>query len=635
MKGNFRNYFIYFISMMLSVVIYHTFVSLQYSPDIQASIALSKNVEITFRMASAILILFVAIFIWYSNSFFTRKRKKEVALYSLLGVRKRTIGQMLLYENVIISVIVLAVGILVGTLLSKMFAMLLLKLLGTSVDIGFSISLSAFLNTTIVFVIIILITSIQSYRLIYRFKLIELFQADKQAEVIPKPSLLFAILAAVLLATGYWFILLPFQSEADLMRNYGVAFVGITLGTYLLFRSLTVYLLRLSQANKSRYYRGLNVVGTSQLLFRMRGNVSTLTLIALLSAFTLLATNIAFSQYYTNTEHADQYSPFSYMHISQGETFDQQVKQIVQADEAHPVRAELDIPVIKSAGYSTSTELLPERYSEEDDKPVKMISASAYQAVAKALNRSASVNLADDQAAAIRPMFNDNVWSDYEQEQLTIELSQKSWQLSFSQLLDERVLSWTFPDFVVVISDGLFSELAVLNAPIIYKAYKVAEEMGTVETSEQLMKLAGAEQAGMSSYYNVYKTGLEDTGIGTFVAIFLGLVFLAATGSVLYFKQLTEAHSDKERYEVLRKIGVTRKEIRSTISKQTLFIFGLPLILGITHSVVAVNAMSKLFSNLVNVDFTVPVLFSTTLYVVIYLFYYVLTVNSFNKIVNS
>ncbi|WP_053372031.1 FtsX-like permease family protein [Paenibacillus sp. FJAT-27812] len=107
-------------------------------------------------------------------------------------------------------------------------------------------------------------------------------------------------------------------------------------------------------------------------------------------------------------------------------------------------------------------------------------------------------------------------------------------------------------------------------------------------------------------------------------------------GSVLYFKQqLTEAHSDKERYEVLRKIGVSRKEIRGTISKQTLFIFGLPLILGITHSVVAVNAMSKLFSNLVNVDFTVPVLFSTTLYVVIYLFYYVLTVNSFNKIVNS
>jgi putative ABC transport system permease protein len=635
MKGNFRNYFIYFISMMFSVVIYHTFVSLQYSPDIQASIALSKNVEMTFRMASGILILFVAIFIWYSNSFFTRKRKKEVALYSLLGVRKRTIGQMLFYENLLISVVVLAVGILVGTLLSKMFAMLLLKLLGSSVEIGFSISTSAFLNTTVVFVIIILITSIQSYRLIYRFKLIELFQADKQAEVIPKPSLPFAILAAVLLAAGYWFISLPFKTEEDLMRNYGVAFVGITFGTYLLFRSLTVYLLRLSQNNKARYYRGLNVVGTSQLLFRMRGNVSTLTLIALLSAFTLLATNIAFSQYYTNTEHADQQSPFSYMHISQGEAFDQQVNQIVLADEAHPVRVELDIPVIKSAGYSTSSELLPERYSEEDDKPVKMISASTYQAIAQALDRDTSVDPADDQAAAIRPMYTDNEWSDYEKEQLTIELAEQSWQLSFVQLLDKRVLSWMFPDFVIVISDGLYSELAEREAPIVYKAYKVADEVSAVETSEQLMKLTGAEQAGMSSYYNVYKEGLEDTGIGTFVAVFLGLVFLAATGSVLYFKQLTEAHSDKDRYEVLRKIGVTRKEIRSTILKQSLFIFGLPLLLGVTHSVIVVNAMSKLFSNLVNVDFTVPVLFSTTLYVVIYLFYYVLTVNSFNKIVNS
>lgn len=635
MKGNFRNYFIYFISMMFSVVIYHTFVSLQYSPDVQASIALSKNLEMTFRMASGILILFVAIFIWYSNSFFTRKRKKEVALYSLLGVRKRTIGQMLFYENLIISAIVLAVGILVGTLLSKMFAMLLLKLLGSTVEIGFSISTNAFLNTTVVFVIIILITSIQSYRLIYRFKLIELFQADKQAEVIPKPSLPFAILAAVLLATGYWFISLPFKTEDDLMRNYGVAFVGITFGTYLLFRSLTVYLLRLSQKNKARYYRGLNVVGTSQLLFRMRGNVSTLTLIALLSAFTLLATNIAFSQYYTNTEHADQHSPFSYMHISQGKAFDQQVKEIVLADEAHPIRAELDIPVIKSGGHTSSSELLPERYAEEDDKPIKMISASTYQAIAQALDRNTSVELADDQAAAILPMYNDNKWSDYEKEQVTIELAEQSWQLSFSQLIEERVLSWTFPDFVIVISDGLYSELAERTAHIVYKAYKVADEMTAVETSEQLMALTGAEQALMSSYYNVYKKGLEDTGIGTFVAVFLGLVFLAATGSVLYFKQLTEAHSDKDRYEVLRKIGVTRKEIRSTISKQSLFIFGLPLILGVTHSVIVVNAMSKLFSNLVNVDFTVPVLFSTGLYVMIYLIYYVLTVNSFNKIVNS
>lgn len=635
MKGNFRNYLIYFISMMFSVVIYHTFVSLQYSADIQASIALSKNIDMTFKAASAILILFVAVFIWYSNSFFTRKRKKEVALYSLLGVRKRSIGKMLFYENLVISIIVLAAGILVGTLLSKMFAMLLLKLLGSTAEIGFSISGSAILNTTLVFAVIILITSIQGYRLIYRFKLIELFQADKQAETVPKASPVLAALAVVLLATGYGFISFSFKSESDLLRNYSVAFVGITLGTYLLFRSLTVFLLRLAQKNKARYYRGLNVVGTSQLLFRMRGNVGTLTIIALLSAFTLLATNIAFSQYYTNTKHSDQFSPFSYMHLSQGPTFDEQVKQIIDADKEHPVTAELEIPVIKSSGHTSSSEVLPERYSEEDDQPVKIISVSTYMDIAKALNRSATVNPAIDEAVAVKMMYTDYSLSDYGKETLTLESPQHSWELSFSQMLEDRVLSWTFPDFVIVVNDELYKELEKQKAPMIYKAYKVKDESTAVEASKKLMLLDGAEQAGLSSYYNVYKMGLEDTGIGTFSAVFLGLVFLAATGSMLYFKQLTEAHSDKERYAVLRKIGVTKKEIRVSILKQSLFIFGLPLILGITHSIVAVNAMSKLFSNMVDVNFTVPVLFSTTLYIIIYLFYYFLTVNSFNKIVNS
>ncbi|MDQ8733238.1 ABC transporter permease [Paenibacillus sp. LHD-38] len=635
MKGNFRNYLIYFVSMMFSVVIYHTFVSLQYSADIQASIALSKNIDMTFKAASAILILFVAIFIWYSNSFFTRKRKKEVALYALLGVRKRSIGKMLFYENLVISIIVLAAGIFVGTLLSKMFAMLLLKLLGSTAEIGFSISGSAILNTTLVFAVIILITSIQGYRLIYRFKLIELFQAEKQAETVPKASPVLAILAVVLLAAGYGFISLSFKSESEILRNYSVAFVGITLGTYLLFRCLTVFLLRLAQKNKARYYRGLNVVGTSQLLFRMRGNVGTLTIIALLSAFTLLATNIAFSQYYTNTKHADQSSPFSYMHLSQGQTFDEQVKQIIGGDKEHPVTAELDIPVIKSSGHTSSSEVLPARYSEEDEQPVKIISVSTYKAIAKALNRNITVNPMIDEAVAVKTMYTDYSLSDYEKEKLKLETARHNVELSFTQLLEDRFLNWTFPDFVIVVNDERYNDLEKLHDPILYKAYKVKDESSAAEASNKLMRLAGAEQAGLSSYYNVYKMGLEDTGIGTFAAVFLGLVFLAATGSVLYFKQLTEAHSDKERYAILRKIGVTRKEIRVTILKQTLFIFGLPLILGITHSIVVVNAMSKLFSNMVDVNFTVPVLFSTGLYIIIYLFYYFLTVNSFNKIVNS
>jgi putative ABC transport system permease protein len=184
MKGNFKSYIIYFISMLFSVVIYYTFVSLQYSTEIAKGIESSEAMESIFMVASVILILFVSVFILYSNRTFARKRKKEVGLYSLLGLQKKTIGRMLFYENFIMGIIVLIIGIAVGTFLSRLFSMILVRLLGIVIDVGMVFSLKAVINTTIVFIAIILLTSIQGYRLIYKFKLIELFRADKSIAVV-------------------------------------------------------------------------------------------------------------------------------------------------------------------------------------------------------------------------------------------------------------------------------------------------------------------------------------------------------------------------------------------------------------------------------------------------------------------
>src|SRR5690606_21746704 len=137
MIGNVKNYLLYFISMIFSVVIYYTFVSLQYSPEVKKAIESSDSILNIFIAGSVVLVLFVAIFIFYSNSFFTKKRKKEVGLYSLLGLRKKTIGKMLFYENLIMSAAALVIGIIFGTFLSKLFTMLLLRLLDSAVEVGF------------------------------------------------------------------------------------------------------------------------------------------------------------------------------------------------------------------------------------------------------------------------------------------------------------------------------------------------------------------------------------------------------------------------------------------------------------------------------------------------------------------
>jgi putative ABC transport system permease protein len=145
------------------------------------------------------------------------------------------------------------------------------------------------------------------------------------------------------------------------------------------------------------------------------------------------------------------------------------------------------------------------------------------------------------------------------------------------------------------------------------------------------MKLKTDKNA-MSTYYYQYRQGLESAGMNIFTLRFLALVFLAATGCMIYFKQLTDAHVDKSRYEILREIGVSRKEIRATVAKQTLFVFMLPLILGVLHSVMILKALTTV--HLIGGNLIVPILTSIIAYAAIYLNYYFLCVSSFNLIVN-
>lgn len=321
MKGNFKSYLIYFISMLFSVVIYYTFVSLQYSTEIARGIESSEAMESIFMVASVILILFVSVFILYSNRTFARKRKKEVGLYSLLGLQKKTIGRMLFYENFIMGIIVLIIGIAVGTFLSRLFSMILVRLLGIVIDVGMVFSLKAVINTTIVFIAIILLTSIQGYRLIYKFKLIELFRAEQVGEQEPKASVISGILAVLSLILGYWFAFQRFSDNQEVLKNISISLVGIILGTILLFSSAVVLLLKMKKRNRKSYYNGMNLIITSNLVYRIKDNSRILSVISLLSAVALSAVSVGVGMYYGFEQNSRLATPFSYMYISQDETF--------------------------------------------------------------------------------------------------------------------------------------------------------------------------------------------------------------------------------------------------------------------------------------------------------------------------
>jgi putative ABC transport system permease protein len=376
----------------------------------------------------------------------------------------------------------------------------------------------------------------------------------------------------------------------------------------------------------------MNVIATSQLLFRIKGNTRTLTMISLLSALTLSAISVGYSMYYSNGNNADESAPFSYSYISKGEPLDQKVRSILEKDTNHPITANLDIPVIMLKGDITALKYVPSGFPG-DQSPLKLISASTYNQASKALNREEHIQLSGNQAAAILPRYTSDLSSaDYEGRSISLQTPGENQPVKLVKLLEGRVLRWSYPDVAFVVSDTVFNSLASQIPPVVYKVYKVENQETTKASSDQLAKLA-SEDMQMSAFYTVYREGLENAGLNIFILGFLGLVFLAATGSIIYFKQLTEAHSDRGRYDILRKIGVSKKEIRASVSKQTFFVFALPLAVGIMHSMMILKALSAI--NLIVGSLAVPIISSMAAYIAIYLGYYVLCANSFNRIVNK
>ncbi|MGG4554773.1 ABC transporter permease [Paenibacillus humicus] len=630
-RKNFTNYFLYFASMIFSIVIYFTFVSLKYDSTIASASEGSQKISSAFSGAAVVLIVFVAVFIWYSNSFFTRKRKKEVGLYSLLGVRKKQIGRMLFYENFLMGILALIVGIALGAVLSRFFVMILMKVMGYAVVADFSISPAAILNTFLVFMIITLITSVQGYRLIYRFKLIELFKADQEREEEPKSSLVIALLSVALIGFGYWLALqnvLTSKAWATIgyMLTPLVILICVILGTYLLFNTLTVTLLKLARKHKKSYWRGLNLIGTSQLLYRMKGNARTLTIIAVLSATTLTAVGTAYSTYYNTRTNAAVSNPNSYMFIGVDSTTTGKANKAIEQAAGHKVLYHESIPLLEvDADTSGLNNTLG-----EDEQSFTVISSRDFNQLTKLQGRDDAISLVGNEAAVLEPAYLDGISPEYVGSSIKLKGERINKTIQFKTLKKYNVLNLGTVYSTIVVSDDMFAELKPNGKSMAIEAYGITHQDKAKELTKQLEEIL-PEKAGLSSYYSVYSRGMESTGLLMFMGGFLGLVFLAATGSIIYFKQLTEAGSDKARYVILHKIGVKKREIRKSVAKQVLFIFALPLAFGIAHCAVALSALSKLMmTNLV-----VPVVSCMGIYVGIYLIYYFLTVHAYCKIVTN
>lgn len=662
-KSQFSDYFIYFISISFSIMIYFSFVSMANDKALLSAASASAKLDVALQVSGVMILIFAVLFMIYANNFFIKKRKKEIGLYNLLGMKKIQVSKLFFMENMVVGIFSLIAGVVLGIILSKLFMLILLRMMQSDVSANFSFSINAVTQTIIIFILIFLVTSIQNASLVYRYRLIDLFKASSDGNKLPRTgffSYLFGILGLGMMLFGYYlandFTHAIELFNKDLFSATIVIFVSTIVGTYLFFNSFLVVLIKMKTKNKKTYYRGMNLITTSNLLFRIKKNATTLATIAILSATTLSAVGGASIVYSFVSDQVNSTATYDIVYDESNPEVAKEIASLIEQDPKHKITEETQISYKTVEATTKST--FKQGSGENVDDYYSVISESDYNHSIEKNKNGKKIKLDNNnQTLLVSMMYSDEFYHSTKGNAITLNGSNETFEIQ-DIAKEVPVASIAIYNMnMLVVSDDAYQKIQGIEPEYQYRAVNVtnAKEMKTLaskiekiveeKVSEKhtiMMQDTQSENATPSdgsmlvrtayvTKYEVRQEVFATFGLIMYVAAFLGLVFMVATGSIIMLKQLSEAQEEIGRYRILKKIGVNRKEIKKTVYKQTAFVFALPIIVGILHAVFALRLASTMFMN----PSILLTLGACGIFICIYFIFFLFTARAYNKIVNG
>ncbi|RMD01117.1 ABC transporter permease [Clostridium autoethanogenum] len=606
------------MAMIFSVAVYYNFIALNDNPQIVQINEIMNIVRSASTSTAVLLLVFLIFFIWYSNSFFLKQKKKEIGIYAFMGIDNYKIGLIYALEGFLQGLLSIVIGSFVGILFSKLFIMLLCKVAFLDVKINFFISVHALIETIVAFLIIFFIISVLGYFNIVRSKLIDLFNASRKQEGLPKLSKFKAAASIIIILIAYGMcISLP---KLAVIGSVPIITIMIIFATYWLFGSFFSMIMRYILDKKQILYNGTNIVSISNIVFRIKGNYKTLATIAILIASAITALGTAASIKYNTNIELDL--PYSFTYILDGNTGDEiepKVNKYITSAN-HNILLKEKVNFIFVNKFKTD-----ENFSEDEFMVVK---ASDFKKIKKDLK------VKDAEGLLEKPELRSGEII-YVQRPKTLVQASKIKNIEINNLKYNVKMDLKTPLFGGIINDPCL----VVNDKD-YEAMKgnfkeskfygiiVNDQKNTLDLSAKLRTIRVLDN-NLYSYAQKYRSGYEAYGVIFFMGCFLALVFVVATGSIIHFKILSEAYMDKEKYKILLKIGMTERELKRTISKQTAVYFILPLLVGVIHSSFGIVVLGRLMEcNLV-----LPTAISVATFIVIYGMFYIFTLGKFRKVI--
>lgn len=658
LKKSLSFYTLYLLSVSLVITIYFAFTSFSLNQMMLEKISSDGRVESMCRMISIFLMAFVVFFMSYSNRFFLKRRTKELGIYALLGYRKITILSLLTFENVLICCGALCVGIVLGAVLHKGIVAGITALLALSIDnaqIPF-FQTGAIQKTICFILLVIVILSISNGRFLFQTSLISLVRYEKKAEKSLKFHFLPSLLGLIMTLSGYVLALDIFRGEKSIWFSFGFYQTGlltamlILSGTIFFISSFLPYVIKRSKKNKRAFYTQTRIITTPDFVYRIRSNARTFIMLTLLSAATLtVASVMALTLYYPIacvSRMAPSELEFRIENDQQIDTAKRLVNQY--APDGTVTFTRTDIYKITS-----SSDNLPMEYNagtaQGDSQNKKILRDAGFECISYTQYCSLLRAQRKDHIADRIPALNDtecilvkyqpsSAGCDESSSVYTLNINHSSVPLTVRGTTLHNPISFANSVGTLIVSDSVYEKIQSGNAPrtsiLSINGTAIKDNENLYANLSTLLKDSPYLQ-GHSHRIHV----LFSLNSSTFLLIgFLVILFFIATGSILYFNNVSALMDTRADYEILHKMGYTDRILKKIIQNQVFTFFCIPFGFGLIDCIFAtIVYKAGLMQNLLGNSLTqyVPTMTAIALTALIYLFYYWLTVHSCCKIVRE
>lgn len=597
-------------------------------------------------LGCGIIGIFSFIFLFYTNSFLMKRRKKELGLYNILGMEKKHIAKILFCETLFIGVIGIVLGIGFGILFDKLLTMLLCNLLSYEVPIQFSVSYTGMIASVILFGAVFILNLIFNLLKIHLSKPIELLQSGSTGEKEPKTKWILTILGIVCLGIGYY-ISVTTEHPLEALSWFFAAVLLVVIGTYCLFIACSIALLKLLRKNKKFYYKTKHFISVSGMLYRMKQNAVGLANICILSTMVLVMVSTTVSLYagIEDAMRAQYPADIEYEAFYTETELDTDAiyKNIYEtAEEQHREVANLRCYDYLSFAVGRNENTLStdnNNYYGFEATVLCFITADTYKTITgedAVLSPDETLVYTREQPLSSPFTLMGKTYKIKEQLKEFPQFSNFSAMLMPVQYIvvaDSGILNNIYKD-----EEAAYGERANSKCCEIY-----FDINGTAEETRQFMN-ALSEKETPGNYESLTLNCRQENedevyslyGGFLFLGLFLGVLFMMATVLIIYYKQISEGYEDKERYEIMQKVGLSRHEVKSSINSQILMVFFLPILVAVIHVAFCFKLMTRLLSlmYLTNVWlFFITTVITVLAFILIYSLVFYLTSKVYYKIV--